>query len=531
MNKNEPPGKNLPVTKTEVDWGITITVSVCLFVFCAFIVAAPEAANNFLLDVFAIVTGSFGWLVLLITLVCSIVVLWFAFGPLGKVRLGEGKQMGTAAWWGLLLSGSCSVSIISLSVTEYMYYLQAPPFGVEAYSREAMNWARAYGPFHWGLVAFAPYALFAVFFGFYLYIRKPTRYVKISDACISVIGEERAYGPLGKVIDIVYILPYITVSGGATMGLSTPMTAALISNIFGIEPSLALEAGLLVSWVILFSLSVYSGLHRGMKFITSLRFWLLMGLFMYVLICGPTSFIFSNALESTGIQFQNIIAMSTYTSAVDGTNFSANWTVFYFGWFFAGVLSAGLFFAKVCRGRTIRESVIGILIASAFMCSVFYFIFGGFSLDLYIRGVLPIEDLIKQSPYVATVAIWRELPFANIILVILLVYCYFTTWGAIQGAAYVGSMCGTKNMGPDDEPSSVSKIYWSLLIGALSLSLLFLGGLQTVKNAAMLSIIPTICVSVIFVWAIVKDMLKVKNWYPPEKLAEQEAEKLEMAKQ
>ena len=525
MNKNEPPGGSYPANKPEIDWGVTVPVAVLLIAFCIFIVTAPDMANGFLLSVFSIITGSFGWLILLITLSCTGAALWLAFGPFGKKRLGEGKQMGTTAWWGMLLAGACSCSIISLSATEYIYYLQTPPFGAEPYSTEAYKWAQAYGPFHWGIMAFGPYALCAVLFAFYLFIRKPTRSVRISDACISVIGEKRAYGPTGKIIDIVYIVPNMTLHGGVSLGLSTPMVAALITNIFGIEPSLALDAGLILSWLILFSISVYSGLHKGMKFITTLRFWLLIGLFVYVIICGPTSFIFNSALESFGTQAQNLIAMGTYTSAVDGTKFSPNWTVFYFGWFFATVLATGMYYAKICRGRTVRESVVGILVASALMCSVFYWIFGGYSMDLFIRGVLPIEDLLKKSPYLATVSIWGQLPFSNVILVVLLVYCYLATWGVVQSVAYVGAMAGTKNMGPDDEPSNLSKLFWSLILGGLALSLLFLGGLQTVKNAAMLSVVPSVCLSAILFLALGKDMFRL--WWVPLKKKELELERLD----
>ncbi len=498
---------------TSIDWGVTIPVTLILVAFCIFIVTSPEVANSFLLDVFSIVTGSFGWFVLLLTISCTLAALWFALGPLGKKRLGEGIQMSTTAWWGMLLAGACSCSIISLSATEYIYYLQTPPFGAEAYSQEAYTWASAYGPFHWGAMAFGPYALFAVFFGFYLFVRKPTRSVRVSDACVTVLGEERAYGPIGKIIDIIYIMPNMTLHGGVSLGLSTPMVAALISQIFGVEHTLALDAGLLISWSILFGISVYTGLHKGMKFITTLRFWLLIGCFAYVLICGPTSFIFNNALESLGTQAQNFIAMSTYTSAVDGTAFSPNWTIFYFAWFFATSIATGMYYAKICRGRTIRESVFGILIASAFICSVFYWIFGNYSMDLFIKGALPIEDLLAQSPYVATVAIWAQLPMAEIILVVLLIYCYLATWGVVQSAAYVGAMAGTNNMGPDDEPSKASKIFWSLILSALALSLLFLGGLQTVKNAAMLSSVPTICISFLIFWSLGKDMFKI--WGQP----------------
>ncbi|MBV1684110.1 BCCT family transporter [Eubacterium callanderi] len=508
----EKSNKDFQSKKISTDWGVTIPVVIMIVGFCSFLVLFPEKANQFLSLIFDVVTGCFGWLYELIVIVFAIICIWFIFGPLGKKRLGHGKQMSTFAWWGMLFGGACSSSILYWATMEYIYYIQSPPFGVEPYTVEAFRWASAYGPFHWGFMPFMMYAMMTVVIGFYIHVRKPTNALRISDACISVIGEKKANGFVGKVIDCFYILPNMLLHGGVSLGLSTPLVGALVEEVFGIEHSLAVDAGLLISWTILFTISVYAGLTKGMKFITNLKMWLIIGLLVYIFICGPTSFIMNNTLESLGVQLQNIIQMTTYTSAVDDGSFAQDWTIFYFAWFFATILGTCMYYAKVCRGRTVRETVIGVTLSNAVFCMIFFWVIGNYSMDLYLKDVLPIEEMMTNDMYGTAVAIWGQLPMSPIVIIAFLIYAFIATWGVIQGAAYTGAMAGTKNLGEDDEPPRTAKVFWSILLGALALSLLFLGGLETVKSSAMLAAIPTTIITGILLVALGKDMYRI--WGP-----------------
>ncbi len=213
-----------------------------------------------------------------------------------------------------------------------------------------------YGLFHWGPLAWALYCIPALPIAYAFHNRK-IPFLRISQACRGVIGD-RADGPLGKLIDVLFIFGLVG-GTGTSLGLGTPILSESISTLFDIERTFALDAFVIVIWTAIFGTTVYLGMEKGIKRLADANVYLGFFLCAFVLIAGPTVFILDTFTNSLGLLVTNFVRMSLYTDPVGQSGFPQTWTVFYWAWWIAYAPFMGLFVARISRGRTIREVVVG----------------------------------------------------------------------------------------------------------------------------------------------------------------------------
>ncbi|MFO1442141.1 L-carnitine/gamma-butyrobetaine antiport BCCT transporter [Bacillus sp. Bva_UNVM-123] len=482
---------------------------ILIAIVCAFIISDVERANEVSNKALAWTTDKLGWAFEWYVIILFFIAMYLIFGKFKDKRLGDDKpEFKTSTWLGMMFTSTSSATLIYWATIEWYYYLETPPHGAEPFSLQAANWASAYGMYHWGLIPCAMYVVIGVAIGYSFFVKKRD-VVKPSSVC-GVLGK-RKDGLLGKLIDVLYIIGMVA-GVGTSLGLGTPLVAELISKIFGIEHTLSLDGYILIAWIILFSVSVYFGIQKGIKLLSDIRVWLTFVVLIFVAVFGPTSYILNGFTDAVGTMLQNIIRMTFYTDTFGGSGFPQGWTIFYWAWFLNCVISYAIYLARISKGRTVREFCLGVLGSIVIGQTVFFAVFTNFAMKTHYDGILNIGSIMEQfGPARAIVEIWGTLPLASIVLPIFLVYAFISTATFINGVAYTLAMVTTKNITENDEPSRLNRVVWALILGSLAICLLMLGGLKPLQTASVLGGLPMMVVCIIIPISFFREVKK-DNW-------------------
>lgn len=472
-------------------------------IICAAIIANPEAGSAAVNKVFAFLTGPMGWTYELFVLANLSIMLYFVFGKFANKRFGgEKPEFSTLSWLGMLFSAGTTGTIIYWAPIEFYFFLSSPPFALEPFSPQAMAFASSYSLFNWGPSGYGVYVGIGVVFG-YIFFVQGTDVFRPSAACQAVLGES-AGGYVGKAIDIFYMVGIIA-GISTSVGLGTPLLSEVVTKITGIPHTLGLDAAILVIWTIIVAIAVYGGLDKGIRQVSDFRNWLGFALLAFVLLVGPTTFIFNNFFESLGVTLNNYFRMSLYTDPVQKSGFPQNWTIFFFAWFISFALSTGMYLARISRGRTVREFALGATFSGVTCVYTYFAIFGNYSLDLHTRGVINLGEIIKAHGVPrAIVEIFSTLPGNFIILPIILVLLFISTATVINSIAYTLAMVTTTKLGAGEEPAKWNRVFWAIVLGGLSLTLIFLGGMKPIQAAAVVGSFPAMFIIGLILYGFIK---------------------------
>jgi BCCT family betaine/carnitine transporter len=470
------------------------------------LIALPERSSAVLDRILGLITDQFGFLFLWFTLGVFILLLWFAFGRYGTVRFGGPEsepEFRTLSWIGMLFCAGIGTSLLYWATIEWVYYYQEPPFGIAAESAEAAHWGAMYGLFHWGPLAWALYCIPALPIAYAFHNRK-IPFLRISQACRGVIGD-RADGPLGKLIDVLFIFGLVG-GTGTSLGLGTPILSESISTLFGIERTLALDAFVIVIWTAIFGTTVYLGMEKGIKRLADANVYLGFLLCAFVLIAGPTVFILDTFTNSLGLLVTNFVRMSLYTDPVGQSGFPQTWTVFYWAWWIAYAPYMGLFVARISRGRTVREVVMANLVWGSFGCWLFFAVFGNTALYDQLNGKVPVIEIMSEaSPQAAIVAVVEALPTGTFVLVLFVAMCFIYSATTLQASAYTIAAVASKDLvAGESEPRRWNRLFWALALGAMAVTLMRLGGLKPLQTASLIVALPLIFVIALCVWSFLR---------------------------
>jgi BCCT family betaine/carnitine transporter len=486
----------------QVFWPALIVVVSAIVPLIAF----PEASSRVLGRILEVVTHQLGFLFLWFTLGVFGVLLWFAFGRYGRVKFGDPDaepEFRTLSWIGMLFCAGIGTSLLYWATIEWVYYYQAPPFGIDPESAEAAQWGAMYGLFHWGPMAWALYCIPALPIAYAFHNRK-IPFLRISQACRGVIGD-RADGPLGKLIDVLFIFGLIG-GTGTSLGLGTPILSESISSLFGIERTFALDAFVIVIWTAIFGTTVYLGMEKGIKRLADANVYLGFILCAFVLVAGPTVFILDTFTNSLGLLMTNFFRMSLYTDPVGQSGFPQTWTVFYWAWWIAYAPFMGLFIARISRGRTIREVVWANLVWGSFGCWLFFAVFGNTALHDQLTGKVPVIEIMNEvSPQAAIVAVVEALPAGTFVLVLFVAMCFIYSATTLQASAYTIAAVASKDLvAGESEPKRWNRLFWALALGGMAVALMYLGGLKPLQTASLIVAVPLIFVIALCVWSFLR---------------------------
>ncbi|MCR6098719.1 BCCT family transporter [Salipaludibacillus agaradhaerens] len=455
------------------------------------------------------ITYRLDWAFELLTIGLFIILLWLMLGRYSRVKLGgvdDQPEFSRFSWGGMLFSASMGTSIMFWSIVEPLYYYTWPPFGLEAESHAAAEYAVSYGLFHWGISAWALYALPAVVMAYSFYVLKNPS-LKISSACRGVLGKH-ADGFVGKAIDVLVI--WSMIGGlGTSLGLGVPMVSAVLGNLVGVEPSLTLNIVIIIIWTFIFSTSAYFGLYKGIRKLSDLNIYMALGLAVFVIIAGPTLFILSYFTNSLGIMLDNFLLMSLYTDPINQSGFPQAWTVFYWAWFAATAPFIGIFVARISKGRTIRELVFNVLLWGSLGSWLYFGVFGGYAMDLQLSGTLDLIGIQAESgdPSVI-VAVLNSLPMPVLVSAFFVILGFIFLATSLDSASYVIASVATEELGPDSQPARWHRLMWGILLSALAISLTMTGGLNVVQTSSVLVAIPVLLMYILMTVSLIKWLKK-----------------------
>ncbi|NLD85536.1 MAG: BCCT family transporter [Actinomycetales bacterium] len=474
-----PPEKGAPpnlISKGVFYPALALVVGVLIWglVFTSTFNSAASAA-------FSWTANSVGWLFVLAGTAFVAFVLWLAFSKYGNVRLGgddERPQYRTSSWISMMFAAGMGIGLMFYGVSEPLSHFLTTPPG----SQPGVTTAMATTTFHWTAHAWAVYAVVGLALALTAY-RYGGRHL-ISSAFVPLIGKERAEGWMGKVLDVLAI--FATVFGtAASLGLGALQIQTGLQETGAVSgQSIAVVIGIIVVLGLCFVVSAVSGIERGIQWLSNINMVLAVLLAIFVLVAsGAAVFILDLIPTSIGGYFQNFFQMASRTGASangEAGEWLSGWTVFYWAWWISWSPFVGMFLARISRGRTIREFVVGVIIVPSALSIVWFAIFGGAALKLELDG----HSIYGDGDATAQLFnLFRELPLTGILAVVamILVGIFFIT-GA-DSASII--MAGMSQFGAE-EPRKPLVILWGVLTASVAV-LMLLPGLSEGDPASALT--------------------------------------------
>ncbi|MBL5767844.1 BCCT family transporter [Heyndrickxia sporothermodurans] len=485
---------------------VTIVFTISVIITILFVLWGAFAADNLASvtgDIQKFLQTQFGWFYLIVASVILLFAIYLIFSKYGKIKLGkddEKPEYGLISWFAMLFSAGMGIGIVFYGVAEPLQDYLAPPYG-DPGTKEAAADAMRYSFFHWGLHPWGIYAVIALALAYFKF-RKGAPGL-ISATFYPLLGD-KVKGWIGKLIDIIAVLA--TVFGVATsLGLGA---AQINGGLHFISPnipnSISVQFIIVIIVTVLFILSAVSGLGRGIKWLSNANVAFAIILMLFLLFAGNTGFLLDYFTSTLGNYIQKLPSMSLNISPFDEqhSEWMQNWTLFYWAWWIAWAPFVGTFIARVSKGRTVREFIIGVLVVPTIFCTLWFSIFGGSG--MYLERIMHVNlgDVIKsQGTEVALFSVLAHFPLSTItsILAILLISIFFIT--SADSATFVLGMQTTNG---SLNPPNLTKIIWGILVSATALVLLWSGGLTALQTASIIAAFPFAFILIFMMFSLIK---------------------------
>ena len=454
------------------------------------------------------VVHNMGWLFALVASGFVLFVIWLAAGKFGRIPLGrddEEPEFKTVSWIAMMFSAGMGIGLMFYGVSEPLMHFVTPPPGTGAPGNpEAVQNAMATTLFHWTLHPWAIYAVVGLAIAYGVF--RKGRSLLISSAFAPLLGEKRANGPAGRVIDILAI--FATLFGSAaSLGLGALQIGSGLEIVAGLGTAgNALLVAIIVVLTLCFILSAVSGVSKGIQWLSNTNMVLAVVLAVFVFVVGPTVFILNLVPTAVGSYFEDLAMMSARTDAAGGSamqEWLSGWTIFYWAWWVSWTPFVGIFIARISRGRTVRQFVTGVLLVPSVVSLVWFAIFGGAGIHQQRRGT----DLASQATAEGSLfAMLSNLPLSTItsVIVMMLVAIFF-----VSGADAASIVMGTLSERGTLKPSRKTVVFWGAATGAVAAVMLIVGGedaLSGLQNITIVAALPFLVVMVGLAISLVKDL-------------------------
>ena len=507
------------------DVGTVFYLSLLLIaVFLAAAMADPQAVQRQAQKILDATANNFGWLYLMTTSGFVLFALGLAFSRFGSIRLGpddEPPEFSFKSWLAMIFSGGMGVGLVFWGVAEPMMHFNSPPLGIGTpRTAEAAQTGMRYAFFHWGLHQWANFTVVGLAIA---YVRfRHNSHGLISETFRPLLGERVDHG-WGKAIDILAVVS--TLFGVATtLGLGALQInsglARLTSVSYGATPQLLIMAGL----GLLFILSAMTPLKWGIRYLSSANMALAAGLLLFVLILGPTAFIFSEFTQTVGEYLGNIVQMSLVTTPYSSEHWVQQWTIFYWAWGLSWAPFVGSFIARISKGRSIREFVLGVMIVPVILSMLWFSTFGGSAIHFELFGQAGIADAVAQEVPAGLYVLLEQLPggFYAAIGAILLVAMFVVT--SADSATFVLGMFTSKGI---LNPTRFVRILWGVVQLLMASALLLSGGLLGLRTVSIVAAFPFMLLMVLMAYSLYLDLaLESRRREERDKLLNERIERL-----
>ncbi|WP_406640816.1 choline transporter [Pectobacterium brasiliense] len=462
--------------------GLILTFSLMTMLF-------NQEANAWITHALNWVSATFGWYYLLAATLYIVFVIFIASSRFGSIKLGPEQskpEFSLMSWAAMLFAAGIGIDLMFFSVAEPITQYMMPPEGqgqtIEA-ARQAMVWTL----FHYGLTGWSMYALMGIALGYFSY-----RYnlpLTIRSALYPIFGK-RIHGPIGHSVDIAAVLG--TIFGIATtLGIGVVQLNYGLKVLFQIPENLTVQASLILLSVIMATVSVTSGVNRGIRFLSELNVLLALGLILFLLFWGDTEFLLNALVLNVGDYINRFTGMTLNSFAFDRpTEWMNSWTLFFWAWWVAWAPFVGLFLARISRGRTIRQFVVGTLIIPFVFTLLWLSIFGNSALYQVLHGNLDFANEVMQHPERGFYSLLAQYPgFSLSASVATITGLLFYVTSADSGSLVLGNFTSRLGDINNDAPNWL-RIFWSVAIGLLTLGMLMTNGVSALQNTTVIMGLP-----------------------------------------
>lgn len=486
-----------------------------LIIFILVILGAvvPKKFGEVADALFLFTTTNFGWFYLLSVFIFVVFLIALAISKFGKIRLGaqdSKPDFPFFTWIGMLFSAGFGAGLVFWGVAEPMSHFFTPPFqNLEPQTEVTARVAMGYAFFHWGISQWSVFAIVGLMIAFLQFRRGKDGLV--STAVEPALGSN----PIVKnTIDSFAVIA--TVMGIATsLGLGILQMAGGLKSVFQIPNSIWLQLGITLIIVVLYLLSSSTGLNKGIRWLSNLNLGLCLVLLLFVFFTGPSVFILNAFTLALGDYLNKFIEYSLRLTPYRGGTWVRDWTIFYWAWAIAWSPFVGAFIARVSKGRTIREFIIGVLIIPPLIACLWIATFGGTALHSDLLNGTSIAEAVNEDVTIALFETYSHLPFTNLlsILSILLIFTFLVT--SADSATYILS---SMTSGGSLSPGMPVKIIMGTLMAAIAAVLLIAGGLNALQTASLISALPMTIILFIIIFSFIKMIQKEPR--PPKKQKE-----------
>jgi choline/glycine/proline betaine transport protein len=483
---------HVPTTAEEASGGRAVAPRVfwpaaaLIGVFVLASAAFPDVMSTAISAVQGVVIDGFGWYYVLLIAAFVAFSAYVAFSRYGDLRLGpddEAPEFGLRSWFAMLFSAGMGIGLVFWGVAEPLNHFASPRPGFEGTANEAAVQAMTTTYLHWGIHAWAIYVVVGLAIAYAVHRRG--RPVSIRWALEPILGEKTARGPVGDVVDVIAVVG--TVFGVATsLGLGVLQLSAGLGFVGVPVEGLGWQVLLIALITGLAVLSVVTGLAKGIRVLSNVNMVLAGFVLLFVLVAGPTLFLLREFVASLGTYATDVLRLTFDTSPLqgeDGQAWQASWTTFYWGWWMSWAPFVGVFIARISRGRTVRQFVVGVLAVPTLLTFLWFSVLGGTALhrELFGAGGLVDPDGAVDTN-LSLFLMLDGLPLGSLVAVVVLVLIvtFFVT-SSDSGSLVVDMLAS----GGNTNPPVWSRVMWAVLEGAVAAALLAIGTLSGSQGGAL----------------------------------------------
>jgi glycine betaine transporter len=468
--------------------GPVFYVSVALSIlFVIWGVAFTDNLSSVFSAALSFLVNNFGWAYTVIITAFLLFLIFLGVSRYGRIRLGgddERPEFNRFSWFTMLFSAGIGLSFLFWGVAEPAFHLGTTPYGLQGSgTAEAADLSMQYTFFNWGLGAWGVYAVLALTVAYFKY--RLGNNGMISAAFYPLIGD-RVNGPIGKAIDILAI--FAVLFGVATaLGIGAQQLGGGLSAVFGLTLDNTLQLSIILVLTVAFLASAVTGLAKGIRYLSWINMSLAGLLTLFVFIVGPTVYLLGTFGGGIVNYVTGFIPMTLRASDFEATSWEQSWTLFYWAWWVSWAPFVGTFIARISRGRTIRDFIVGVVVIPTLASFAWFSIYGGTSINLTRSGEADISGIAANNLPESLFATLGALPLGAVtsVVALVLVSIFFVTSG--DSATFV---LGSMSTDGAAEPNMAVKITWGIIIAAFAAVLLVSGGLTALQTATLVAAAP-----------------------------------------
>ncbi|HCH02314.1 MAG TPA: choline transporter [Vibrio sp.] len=464
-------------------------------------ISNPERAGAFFSELLSDVTTNFGWFYMLAVAIFLVFIVTVAVSKWGEIKLGPDHaepEYSFVEWFAMLFSAGYGIALLFFGVAEPVLHYAAPPTAapetIDA-AREAMQIAF----FHWGFHIWAIYGLVGLALAYFAF--RHGLPLSMRSTLYPLIGD-KIHGPIGHTVDVFAIL-------GTLFGIATTLGLSVTQINTGLHylwPEIPINSTVQIIAITVITLcalvSVLAGMDKGVKNLSLLNIALALLLMLFVFVAGPTLFILNTFMQNTGNYLSNIVERTFNLQAYVSSDWIGNWTLFIFGWTIAWAPFVGLFIAKISRGRTIRQFVVGVMVVPTIFTFLWFSVFGDTALHMIMTdGYHHIIQEVQNNNAIALFKLFERLPMTSIIsfITVILIITFFVT-SSDSGSLVIDSLAS----GGAQETPAWQRTFWVATEGIVASVLLLACGLGALQTASVVSALPFAIIMLIAMVGMIK---------------------------